>query len=206
MENNRIFLGKVGKWFWSNFYFDKETGAFTEEKYHEEYLDTGTVFDGAFVVLPQHVYASFVEELNFDGVAALMDCLKDQQLQKAPETVDTDIIFLQQLEAIDHTLKNNIQVLNGTYIIRNKYKKIIGVLFSNTPFYAYKGLRMPCKGFLLKEDAFSYAISCLHDCYTPRTILIGKKPSPIPKTPAKDPNERGLAEYEELGSILNAGT
>lgn len=203
MENNRIFLGKVGKWFWSNFYFDKETGSFTEEKYHEEYLDTGTVFDGAFVVLPQHIYASFVEELNFDGIAALLSCLNPQS-QNVLDSADAEIPFLQEMEAIDQTLRKNVETVNGSYIIRNGFKKIIGVLFSNPPLYAYKGLYKPCNGFISKKEAFSYAISCLRDCYTPRTILIGGRPSPIPKTPAKDPNEKGLAEYEELGSILTA--
>ena len=203
MEDNRIFLGKVGEWSWSKFYFDKENNCFVEEKYHEEYLDTGTVFDGASVISPQQVYANFVEELNFNGIAALLDCFDNQQLQKEYETENAELAFYQQIEAIDQSLKMNLQILNGTYIIRNKYSKIIGILFSNTPFYAYKGLYKPCKGFISRENAFSYAIECLRDCYTPRTVFINNRPSLVPKIPANDPNEKGLDKYENIGSILN---
>ena len=199
--DDKIFLGKIGEWSWSKFYFDKENNNFVEEKYHEEYLDTGTVFDGASVVLPQQIYAQFAEELNFNGIAALLECVDTLQPQKPTE--NAEIAFYQQIEDIDQTLKMNSHKINGTYIIRNKYEKIIGVLFSNKPFYAYKGLYKPCEGFLSIEDAFSYAIECLRDCYTPRTIYVNNRPSPIPIAPANDPKDWGLAKYEKLVSILN---
>ena len=118
---DKILLGKIGEWSWSKFYFDKGNNCFIEEKYHEEHLDTGTVFDGASVILPQQVYANFVEDLNFNGITALLDCIDNLQLQKTSKTENAEIAFYQQIEAIDPTLKKNLQILNGAYILRNKY-------------------------------------------------------------------------------------
>lgn len=73
MENSKVLLGKVGEWFYSEYYFDKDNNCFIEEKYHYEYLDTGTVFDGSSVVSPQQVYIAFAEAMNADGINALLE-------------------------------------------------------------------------------------------------------------------------------------
>lgn len=56
MEDSKIFLGRVGEWIWYKYYFDKTNNCFIEEKYHEEYLDTGTIFEGTTTVTAQYIY------------------------------------------------------------------------------------------------------------------------------------------------------
>ena len=64
------YIGKIGKeWFWSNVYYDVENDRFLEERYHEEYLDTGTVCDGWFSIADQDLWNQLLKEKNDAGMA-----------------------------------------------------------------------------------------------------------------------------------------
>lgn len=82
MENNKILLGEVGDWEFSEYYYDKENNEFIEEKYHYEYLDTGTVFDDSEIVSPQQIYDSFVAHMNASGIDNLLKYCDENQIQK----------------------------------------------------------------------------------------------------------------------------
>ena len=69
-KDGRIYLGSVGDWFFSEYYFDKVNNEFIEEKYHHEYLDTGTVFDGSYVVSLQQISELFADILNFEEISS----------------------------------------------------------------------------------------------------------------------------------------
>lgn len=63
------YVTKLGKeWFWSNVYYDPERDCFLEECYHEEYLDTGTIFDGWFLIADQDLWAQLQKENNDAGI------------------------------------------------------------------------------------------------------------------------------------------
>lgn len=67
------YVTKLGKeWFWSKVYYDPEQDRFLEERYHEEYLDTGTVCDGWFSIADQDLWAQLQKENNIAGVAAYL--------------------------------------------------------------------------------------------------------------------------------------
>ncbi len=51
-------------WMWSKIYFDEETDGFVEERYYEEYLDTGTVCDGVKPVSDEELWERVVKEGN----------------------------------------------------------------------------------------------------------------------------------------------
>ena len=85
MEDNRILLGRVGEWIWYKYYFDKANDCFVEEKYHEEYLDTGTVFEGSNIVTAQYIYRVFVENRNADGITNLLKYAKETELTQNSE-------------------------------------------------------------------------------------------------------------------------
>lgn len=55
------------EWQYSIFYFDSENNIFLEERYHEEYLDTGTVCDGISVIEDSIVWRTIVREANEDA-------------------------------------------------------------------------------------------------------------------------------------------
>lgn len=90
MEDNKILLGKVGEWTWYKFYFDKENNCFIEEKYHEEYLDTGTIFEGSKTVTAQYVYKKFVENKNADGITNLLKYIDDSEWMQLSENQMTE--------------------------------------------------------------------------------------------------------------------
>ena len=90
MEDNRILLGRVGEWIWYKYYFDKANDCFVEEKYHEEYLDTGTVFEGSNIVTAQYIYRVFAENRNADGITNLLKYANETELTQNSEDQRAD--------------------------------------------------------------------------------------------------------------------
>jgi hypothetical protein len=61
---------RIGKeWFWSNIFYDAENDQFLEERYHEEYLDVETVFDGWFPISDQDLWVQLQKESNATGIS-----------------------------------------------------------------------------------------------------------------------------------------
>lgn len=64
------YLFKTGnEWTWSKIYYDSEKDCFIEEKYHEEYVDTGTICDGTFLISDNELWDILVKEANEQGMA-----------------------------------------------------------------------------------------------------------------------------------------
>lgn len=63
-------------WKHSNIYYDKENDRFIEERYHEEYLDTGTVRDGCFLVSETILWGKLVEICDEEGMRAYLKIRK----------------------------------------------------------------------------------------------------------------------------------
>lgn len=167
MEEGKIFLGKVGEWIWYNFYFDRENDCFIEEKYHEEYLDTGTVFEGTKPVTAQHIYKAFIEDMNTDGITNLLKYADESELTQPSENQITEQEFLDALEKIDKDLRYKLTRIDSTYTLKNQHCSIIGVLSKTKHFYVYVDLYKGSKGFISKSEAFSYIIECLNEHYKP---------------------------------------
>ena len=202
LKTEKVHLGRVGQWDRSEFYFDPKSNCFVEEKYQEEYLDTGTIYKGATPVSPLDIYVRFVQEQKFNSIYTLLECVKSEAWHIEPESEDIELAFLQQLDTIDPMLRTRLKVINNKYIFKNQYNKIIGVLFIHNPFCAYHGLQEPCKGFLSKQEAFTYAVECLRKIYVPCTVYINDKPTTVKRAPANNPSERGLLKYEDLETAL----
>ncbi|MBQ9967814.1 MAG: hypothetical protein IJO88_03730 [Oscillospiraceae bacterium] len=67
------YLFQLGEgWAWSKIYFDEATDGFVEERYHEEYLDTGTVCDGAKPISDVALWERVVKDDNEDGIDAFL--------------------------------------------------------------------------------------------------------------------------------------
>ena len=165
MQNSKILLGKVGEWTWYKFYFDRENNCFIEEKYHEEYLDTGTVFEGSNVVTAQYVYNTFVEYMNTDGITNLLECIDNFELPQTHKNQITKQEFFEKLEEIDKVLRHRLERIDSTYILRNQQGSIIGVLSKTKHFFAYVDLSGKRKGFISENEAFAYIIECLRERY-----------------------------------------
>ena len=69
-KDNLKHIGRIGKeWFWSNVYYDAEKDRFLEERYHEEYLDVETLFDGWFPISDQDLWDRLQKENNVAGIS-----------------------------------------------------------------------------------------------------------------------------------------
>lgn len=165
MENSKILLGKVGEWILYEFYFDRENNCFIEEKYHHEYLDTGTVLDDSNVVSAQQVYMAFIEYMNTDGITNLIKYADDFELPQVSGNQITKQEFLEKLEEIDRVLRYRLEIIDSTYILRDQQGSIIGVLSKTKYFFAYVDLSGKRKGFVSENEAFAYAIECLNQRY-----------------------------------------
>lgn len=165
MDSNKIFLGKVGEWIWYKFYFDKENNCFIEEKYHEEYLETGTVFEGSKTVTARYVYKAFIENMNTDGITNLLKYIDSSELIQPLENQITEQVFLENLEQIDKALRYKLKIIDSTYIFKDQQGNIIGVLSKTEHFYVYVDLYKKSKGFISKNEAFTYIIECLSEHY-----------------------------------------
>ena len=177
MEDNKILLGKTGEWFWSKFYFDKGSNCFVEEKYHEEYLDTGTIFESSNIVTAEHVYNTFVEYMNTDGITNLLECIDHFELPQTSKNQITKQEFYKKLEEIDTFLRHRLESIDSTYILRNRQNSIIGVLSKTKYFFAYVDLYGKRKGFISENEAFAYIIECLRERYkSSKSIPVSNNP------------------------------
>ena len=73
MDKSRVFLAEIGEWIWYEFYFDLENNCFIEKRYHEEYLDTGTIFEGSRAVTAEYVYKKFVEHTQTEAIDKMLE-------------------------------------------------------------------------------------------------------------------------------------
>ena len=165
MQNNKVLLGVVGEWERSKYYFDKENNVFLEEKYHDEYLDTGTFFDGSEVVSPQHIYNSFIEHMNVPGIENLLKYCDEKKLNKTSEKGIAEEIFYNKLCEISKELKENLVQREDEISIYDSEGVKIGTISKEAYFYTYMGLSAKSKGFKTQNEVFDYAIDCLRLYY-----------------------------------------
>lgn len=84
--NKRFFLSKeeieekYGKpiisieeiWSHSYIYYDAENDRFIEELYREEYLDTGTVYEGCRIISDEYLWKYLVRTSNEEGISTYL--------------------------------------------------------------------------------------------------------------------------------------
>ena len=162
MDDGRILLGKVGEWFWSKFYFDTKDNSFVEEKYREEWVDTGTIYLGDSVVTAQHVYEAFVEAANTEGIKKLLEFCDENEIQKTSDEGISEQEFRNNLKGIAPFLRLN--KVASTYIVKDSKTADILCVITETPYFFSCELSYHSpseKGFKDKGEAFLYAIKHL---------------------------------------------
>lgn len=196
MENNNLkFLFKLGfTWTWSKVYYDKSRDSFIEEKYHEEYLDTGTICDGEFPITDEELWKRIVEEANETGAS---EYLKIRG--KAPElhTVKTEMNYgrfvgkLHEIKQEKPYRKYKQTKYGSTIVISDEKSNILGVVSKTNEFWVYidPTIEAGAKGFYTEEETLEYAINKIKQLHErriandkPQTI---KPPQPTPVTPTK---------------------
>lgn len=103
--------------------------------------------------------------MNTDGITNLLKYTDNLELPQIAENQAANLKFLQELEENDKALRNKLERIDSTYIFREQQGDIIGVLSKNRYFWAYVDLCGKRKGFISKDEAFSYIIECMRERY-----------------------------------------
>ena len=175
--NGRIFLTeqeieeKYGKpiiiigerWAHSCIYYDSANDQFIEERYHEEYLDTGTVCDGCYIISDGYLWKKLVRTCDEEGMATYL-----KYRNHIPETFETDKTVTKEefLEGLNALVKNNpscqyfCKETGSMFVITNESNTILCKIgkADNYYFFFNPNSDVQKQGFQSLEEAFAEAL------------------------------------------------
>lgn len=150
-------------WTHSDIYYDAENDQFVEERYHEEYLDTGTVCDGCYVISDGYLWKELVRTCNEEGMKAYLKYRKT-----TPETWDPGktVTLEELLEGLNALMENNprckyfCEETDSMFVITNESNKILCKIGNaeNYYFLINPNSDVQKQGFQLLEEAFAIAL------------------------------------------------
>lgn len=120
-----------GGWEHSDVYYDAENDCFIEERYHEEYLDTGTVCDGCFPLTDSMLWDQLVETCNEEGMSAYLKIRKQSPMKKRQgETISMDVFHegIYALRQDNPWRRYHYEQIGSVIIIEDEAKTILGVV------------------------------------------------------------------------------
>ncbi len=153
------YLFKLGDgWTWSKIYFDLSSNAFIEERYHEEYLDTGTICDGESPIDDVELWERIIKEVNEEGVSHFIKIRGT-----APQcSLGTGITIKEFREGLV-SLKQQKPYHAYTYtkvdtvsVVHDEDKNIVGVIGKTDNFWFFIGTQK--QGFCTQEETFEFAL------------------------------------------------
>lgn len=162
-------------WSHSYIYYDAIEDQFIQEKYHEEYLDTGTVYDGCFLVEDGYVWDELVRTCNEQGMAAFRACRPTIPPAVVPTKAVTMSAFLDALQATTQN-RYSCQETASTLVITDASG---GVLYTICKEDLYVSVGDPhCdvnkRGFRTLEEALAEVLSRVTAIHAPRGYNLGK--------------------------------
>lgn len=155
-------------WTHSDIYYDVANDQFIEERYHEEYLDTGTVCDGCFIISDGELWRELVRTCNEKGMTTYLKYRKHIpepfQIGKTV-TMDEDEFF----EGINAMRQNEPwrcyywTRIGSIMVITNESNTILGILGKTDYYYFFFDPTSDVKerGFQIWEEALAYAFEKL---------------------------------------------
>lgn len=152
-----------GNWEHSDVYYDAENDCFIEERYHEEYLDTGTVCDGCFPLPDSMLWDKLVKTCNEEGMSTYLKIRKQSPLQKRQgETISIDVFreginVLRQDEPWHRCYYDQI---GSVIIITNEANTVLGVVGKSDEycFFYDPNSDLKRKGFHTWGEALAAAL------------------------------------------------
>lgn len=195
-KSNLKFLFKLGfTWTWSKIYYDKSNDSFIEEKYHEEYLDTGTICDGEFPISEEDLWKRIVEEANEKGASEYLNIRG-----KSPMIHDTNVDmnlgrFAGELFEIkqERPYRKYKYIKYGTTIvISDENSSILGIVAKANEFWVYidPTIESGVKGFCTEEETLNFAISKIKQIHANRVSNDKPKNTPIPQPSSNNTPKR----------------
>ena len=188
-------------WTHSDVYYDAENNQFIEERYHEEYLDTGTVCDGCFSISDEELWDKLVTHCNEEGMSTY---LKYREHKPMPLNVGEKISTEDFYREI-HALRQNkpwrqcSYVHRGsTMIITDEAHSIIGVVGKTDHYSFYFDLNARINGFHTLEEALAFALkqATIHHNYRVSRDNTYEKQDSVPPGP---PPNRSLLDRLKRG-------
>lgn len=196
---------KIGhEWIWSNIYYDMEQDRFVEERWHNEYLDTGIICDGCFPISDLVLWERLVSTVDEQGISAFLQIRKaiPKVMEKPPflsqEKFDVDLRDLNENGCFYHLLK-----IGDVYVIRNEKGENIGIVSKSSYCFFYVDRGNAPKGFHSLEKALSYAMTMITE-YHQRRIPSAKPMERVVPPGAERENEtpggkKGLFRWKKKG-------
>ena len=111
-------------WEHQDVYYDAESDCFLEARYHEEYLDTGTVYDGCFSISEDMLWDKLVKTCDEEGMRAYLKIRK-----KAPTTEKKgESISKDENQNKVKTLRNTAggKIIDALYLAPFRYDEDLG--------------------------------------------------------------------------------
>jgi len=150
-------------WTSSYIYYDSENDRFIEERYHEEYLDTGTIRDGCFPISDQELWHTLVKHCNDDGMNAYF---KHRSHTPPPLHIEDTITEDEFREGMNALRQNEpwrlytYERLGPVTLITTQENIILGVLGKADNYCFFFDPKSDVKryGFHLWEEALAFAL------------------------------------------------
>lgn len=153
-------------WTHSDIYYDSENDQFIEERYHEEYLDTGTVCDGCYVMPDGCFWKELVRTCNEEGMAAY---LKYRNHIPKPYDTGKKVAMEEFWEGLNALMENNprcqyfCKEIDSVFVITNESKTILGKIEKKDKYYLFFNPRSDVQkqGFQSLEEALAKALDSI---------------------------------------------
>lgn len=188
-------------WTHSDIYYDAENDQFVEEQYHEEYLDTGTVCDGCYVISDGYLWKELVRTCNDEGIAAYL-----KYRNHIPEAFETGktVTMEELLEGLNALMENNprckyfCKEADSMLVITNEAKKLLCEIGKTDNYYFLfnPSSDVPKQGFRSFEEALAKALDWVTSYHNSR-----------PECDCKVNEQKGYhvgKNYEEFHAKTNA--
>ena len=153
-------------WTHSDIYYDAENDQFVEERYHEEYLDTGTVCDGCYIIPDRYFWKELVRTCNEEGMAAYL-----KYRNHIPESYDTGktVTMEEFLKGLNDLMENNPRCryfcneIDSVFLMKNESKKILCKIgkADNYYFFFNPNSDVQKQGFQTLEEALAKALDII---------------------------------------------
>lgn len=162
------YLFRLGhEWIWSKIYYDSKNNEFICERFHEEYLDTGTICDGLAPISDVDLWKEIVNEVNEDGMKKFLekrDSIPEIQ-HKNGLTLEEFCNRLHELKYEEPYFEYSVSNIDNVTVIYNESKTILGELSQLYNFWVYRDHKK--HGFCSQGEALEFALNEIkkyHEC------------------------------------------
>lgn len=187
-------------WTHSDIYYDAENDQFVEERYHEEYLDTGTVCDGCYVISDGYLWKELVRTCNEEGLEAYLN-----YRGKIPESLDRGKMVTHEefLEGLSALMENNpkckyfCKETDSIFVITNETGKVLCKIGKADHYYYL---------FNPNSDVQKLGFQCLDEAFAKALEKVTSYHNSRPECDCKVNEQKGYhvgKAYEEFFSKAN---